>query len=441
MFTRIQKVEVLVRRRLKENPAVVACESCRVERSIASRVDLNPETGTATKVYRPPPVVSLIYWIAFQAKFPYTNNEAALKAAAHRRKIASFLTIHRFGKDLVAPVVTIDCSHDVCSFVTEYIPGKLTENTPDVQRFLGEVAETFSSAGLSVWQVQPSNPHAHTNLIGSPEGGYTTIDLESAVVTLLPGPGQWRSALRMGRVPVFDDIDFDRLRDYISEHREALSNALGPDGLREFEHEVLHGEEAIQAWKESEPRIPGRVISRLYKILALKGHAQHMMGAVQGADVAAHNFLDRGVERWKSEGKLSEEQAASLRGKASAPESSDAMHNLGVHLVIGVALPLPIIRSLARALWSTFHWLKSIVWRFGVRDSGRNAHGPAVIGLSLVPVLGAASYAVSRPLRSRQMVRLMLDEAAVKLPFRLYDRLRLRRWLSPGTERPTGTPE
>ena len=167
-----------------------------MERSIASRVDLNPETGTATKVYRPPPVVSLIYWIAFQAKFPYTHNEAALRAAAHRRKIASFLTIHRFGKDLVAPVVTIDCSHDVCSFVTEYIPGKLAENTPDVQRFLGEVAETFSAAGLSVWQVQPSNPHAHTNLIGSPEDGYTIIDLELAVVTLMPGPGQWRSALR-----------------------------------------------------------------------------------------------------------------------------------------------------------------------------------------------------------------------------------------------------
>lgn len=355
LFARLQKVEVLVRRRLKENPAVVACESCRVERSIASRVDLNPETGTATQVYRPPPVVSLIYRIAFQAKFPYTHNEAALKAAAHRRKIASFLTIPRFGKDLVAPVITIDCSHDVCSFVTEYIPGKLAENTPDVQRFLGEVAETFSAAGLSVWQVQPSNPHAHTNLIGSPEGGYTIIDLESAVVTLLPGLGQWRSALRMGRVPVFDDIDFDRLRGYISEHREALTDALGPDGLREFEHEVVHGEQAIQEWKESEPRIPGRVISRIYKILALKGHAQHMMGAIQGADVAGHNFLNRGVERWRSEGRLTEEEEAGLMSHASDPETRGAMHNLGVHLVIGVAMPLPGVRSLARAMWSTFH--------------------------------------------------------------------------------------
>jgi hypothetical protein len=89
-------------------------------------------------------------------------------------------------------------------------------------------------------------------------------------------------------------------------------------------------------------------------------------------------------------------------------------------------------------MWSTFHWLKSLVWRFGDRDSGRNVHGPVVTGLSLVLVLGGVSYAISRPLRGRHVARLML--AAVKMPFRLYDRLHLRRWLSPATEQPTGAP-
>ena len=196
----------------KENPAVVACESCTVASSIASVVVLDPEEGTATKRYVPPPLVRVLYWIAFQAKFPYENNTAALESGRYRRQIASLLTTHRFGKDLVAPVTTIDCTHGSCSFVTEFIPGELAQNDKQAQKFLGEVSESFAEAGLSVWQVNPRNPHAHTNLILTPEGDYKIIDLESAVISLFPAPGQFRSSLKSGNLPIFDDIDFPRLR-------------------------------------------------------------------------------------------------------------------------------------------------------------------------------------------------------------------------------------
>ena len=86
----------------KENAGVVACESCMVASSIASVVVLDPGAGTATKVYVPPPVVRILYWVAFQAKFPYETNAAALESGKFRRQIASLLTTHRFGKDLVA---------------------------------------------------------------------------------------------------------------------------------------------------------------------------------------------------------------------------------------------------------------------------------------------------------------------------------------------------
>jgi ribosomal protein L29 len=46
--------------------------------------------------------------MAFQAKFSYESNDAALQVGKFRRQIASLLTIHRFGKDLVAPVTDID---------------------------------------------------------------------------------------------------------------------------------------------------------------------------------------------------------------------------------------------------------------------------------------------------------------------------------------------
>ena len=127
----------------------------------------------------------------------------------------SLLTAHRFGKDLVAPVKTIDCSHGNCSFVTEFIPGELAQNDEPAQKFMGQVSELFAEAGLSVWQVNPRNPHAHTNLIRNVDGDYIIIDLESAVVSLFPAPGQFMSSVKSGNLPIFDDIDFPRLKNYI----------------------------------------------------------------------------------------------------------------------------------------------------------------------------------------------------------------------------------
>ena len=202
-------------RKLDENLGIVACESCMVASYIASVVVLDPVEGTATKVYTPPPLVRILYWIAFQAKFPYESNIAALASGKYRCQIASLLTAHRFGKDLVAPVKTIDCSHGNCSFVTEFIPGELAQNDEPAQKFMGQVSELFAEAGLSVWQVNPRNPHAHTNLIRNVDGDYIIIDLESAVVSLFPAPGQFMSSVKSGNPPIFDDIDFPRLKNYI----------------------------------------------------------------------------------------------------------------------------------------------------------------------------------------------------------------------------------
>ena len=259
--------------KLGKDLSVSACASCRVERSIASTVVLDPEQGTATKVYRPPAVVRLLYWLAFQASFPYSNNAASLQAAVYRRKIASFLTRHRFGKDLVAPVTSVDCINGQYSFITEFVPGEKVKNDQTTKRFVAEVTETFAQAGLSVWQINPRNPHAHTNLIRTPEGNLVIIDLESAVVTPVPAPGQWRSVLRSGDFPIFDDIDFPRLRQYVSSNEVALAVSLGSGGVDELNNTVNRAEQAIRSWKDSEPRIWGRLVSGVYKLLNWEGRA------------------------------------------------------------------------------------------------------------------------------------------------------------------------
>ena len=437
-FLYLRNASWFFRTKLEEDPIVVASETCRTEKSIASVVVLNPEKGTATKVYKPPPLVGLLYWVAFQAKFPYTANAAALEAAVYRRRIAGILTLHRFGKDLVAPATGTSCDHGNFNFVTEYVPGTKVANDASAQKFLGEVAELFAEAGLGVWQINPRNPHAHTNLILTPEGDYKIIDLESAVVTVMPAKGQLRSAIRSGNIPIFDDIDFTRLNGYISTHEEALTSSLGAKGLAQFRSVSGQAELLIREWKESEPRILGRAISKAYRLLNIKGAIQHVMDTVQGTDAVATDFLKSGIDRWEKEGTIAQKKAESLRAYLSSGSVNNAMHHMGAHMVLSmvIAVPIPGLRSGARFFWTLYFWFQfQFQRRFRRYASGEpkpeNIHNPLVMFVALIPGFGAVAYLGARPLRHKIIIRLMLDQAAWKLPFKFYRRLRLDRWFMP----------
>ena len=345
--------------------------------------------------------------------------------------------MHRFGKDLVAPVTAVNCMHGSCSFVTEFVPGEKVENDEEAKLFLAQVAETFAEAGLSVWQVNPRNPHAHTNIIRTPQGDFKIIDLESAVVTLLPARGQWLSSMKSGKIPVFDDIDFPRLRNYITQNIAALEASLQIEGLAQFRDAVDRGEQSIQAWKDAEPRIVGRLVSRVYRLLDVKGFSQHLMGSLQGADAAAEGFLKRGMFRWEAEGRLTPSEAASLRTHISSGEAQAALPHLGAHLVLSVALAIPIpgLRSAARFFWTLAFWLRFQVRRLLRRtrsdQRASNIHTPLVMALAILPGFGAIAYLAARPLRKKLLARLMVDEIAMRLPLKLYQRMHLGRWLAP----------
>ena len=437
-FLSFRSISWVSSRRSRQDLSVQACkDGCRVERSIASVVVLDPVHGTATKVYRPPFLVRLLYWLAFQAKFPYEGNMAALRAGKYRRQIARLLTIHRFGKDLVSPVTALDCEHDRYSFVTEFVPGEKVENGQEAKRFLGQVTDIFAEAGLGVWQVNPHNPHAHTNLIRTPEGDFKIIDLESAVVTLLPARGQFRSALKSGNFPIFDDISFPRLREYISANQTWLEASLGSDGLADLKDATDHAERAITSWKKSEPRIWGHILSSLYKVFNWKEFFQHLKGALAGAEGAGEAFVCDGISRWEKEGRISPQEVADLQARLTSGAGVMAMRHVGAHLVLSVAIAIPIpgLRSLARFLWTLVFWSKAQLRRLrrgGLVEGqeGYNIHTPLVMVLSLLPAFGAVAYLAARPLRNRLLVRLMMDQIAWKLPFKLYGRLRFGRWLA-----------
>ena len=422
------------------------CDDCRTERSIASVVILNPVRGTATKVYRPPALVRILYWLAFQAPFPYVSNSMALQAGDYRRKVANLLTLHRFGKRLVAPVLAVNDTGGHYEFVTEYVAGEKVENDEAAREFLSQVSETFAEAGLSVWQVNPSNPHAQSNLIRTPNGDFKIIDLESALVTPFLPKGQRLSALKAGNFPVFDDIDFPRMRHYIATNLTALEVSLGSSDLAELKHSVGHFEEAIRSWKEAEPRLWGRIVRWSYRLLDWKTRIQPFVVAMQGAERAAETFFDAGIDRWEKEGRISPSETAVLRSRLASEEARNATRHLGAHLVLSVALVLPVpgIRSLARFLWTLSFWVKIEISRFRHHGSdsvgqASNIHTPLVMALALVPGLGGVAYLASRPLRNKLLVRLLLDQIAWKLPFNLYTRMDLVRILAPAPIRAVAT--
>ncbi len=126
---------------------------------------------------------------------------------------------------------------------------------------------------------------------------------------------------------------------------------------------------------------------------------------MENADKAAERYLNQGIERWESEGRLTPSESASLRSQLSSRDAQNALHHLGSHLVLSmIAVPVPGVRSVARFGWTLFFWVKAQLRRFR-RGASRavgvatNVHSPLVMVLAVVPLLGGIAYLAARPLR------------------------------------------
>jgi hypothetical protein len=77
---------------------------------------------------------------------------------------------------------------------------------------LSELYQFFREVGFPTRQIAPGNRHAYTNFIRDRHGALKIIDLESSLVSVSYPMGELRAALRVGNFPVFDDVDFAKLR-------------------------------------------------------------------------------------------------------------------------------------------------------------------------------------------------------------------------------------
>jgi undecaprenyl-diphosphatase len=423
----------------RKQPVPAFLNGKKVAHSIASTVYLDPRAGTATKEYNPPLPVRALYRLAFQAPFPYQHNRVALEAAAAKRVIVGLLTKHWFGQDMVAEVYEIRESEKGYQFVTEFVSGAEPASNGEIEGTLCELCAAFQAVGLPTWQIAPGNPHAYSNFIQTRQGSLKLIDLESALVSFSYPWTELRAAFRDGYFPVFDDVDFPKLRGYVQTHAHELSESLGREGFSELEGAIKDAERFTQIWKENEPRIWGRLARRVYHILNVSRLFAGVRGRLDDAESTAKAFVSAAIDRWERDGHIDGEQATSLRYMTSTSEVETLLKHLGAHLVltVAIAIPIPGLRSAARFLWTLSFRLKALYARGRGRMTreeyrvARSIHSVQVMLLALVPALGAMAYAVSDTMVKRGLGRMLLDQSAHKIPFGLYGRLRLARITAP----------
>ena len=222
--------------------------------SISSTVDLDFVHNEAHKIYHPSPPVRLLYFLAFQAPFPYVANHEALEAARQRRIVVDLLTYYWFNHHLVARVLDIEDTpeggHD---FVTRLVRGHEPKNDKRTRAFLKDLDEKFLAAGLPTWQVTRYNPHSITNFIERSDGTYRIIDLESSLVAVLYPVSGILELMRAGLFPSFDDIHVAKLRRYVAINETSIKEKLGREYPR-LQAAIDRYEESAEAWHRGERR-------------------------------------------------------------------------------------------------------------------------------------------------------------------------------------------
>ena len=402
---RVPGVDLLRRLRRRGKPVEQANRD--IAGSVASTVYLDREAGTASKIYRPPLPVRWMYWLAFQDKFPYATREEALRTAAAVRELTGLLTQYWTGEDIVAAVTDIRCERGEFWFVTELVEGEEPKNNAEVRDVLQTLRRRFAEAGLATWQIDPENPHAHTNFIRTPEGKLRLIDLESTLIPLVQPLAMLPRMFRMGRVPTFDDVDYDQLRRYVAQRRSDIEQALGAGGLQRLEAAIATAEACAATWKGAEPNLWGRLAHRVWHWINWKRRTGPIRRRLGQSEDLALRFVMKPLDRWVAEGRITPEGADEIRESLQSDSARKVLRFLGMHVAISTLPFLP----------------PGLAQHVALRDRGHDAHtryvplqrgGDLTCGVRRIsphPYLAGRDRRLDTGLRGRRVPALAADAA------------------------------
>jgi undecaprenyl-diphosphatase len=391
---------------------------------------------SVAKVYAPGLLPRALYWIAFQAPFPYVANVHALWAAAYRRNLAGMLTEYWYGQRSTAGVLGVDRINGRLALVSEFVDGVETKDREAAKAFLSDLRGRFEAAGLPTWQIDPRQPRAVDNVLQVADGSFRIVDLESGLVSPLASRTTWSRAIDRQMVPFFDDIFFDVLRGYLARELAAMTAAMGETWVAELRALVDGAETEVAKWHEAEPRIWNRLFAFAAGGFGIRSGARKGRALWAGGNDKAMSWIDAGIGRWESEGRLSDTETVKLREQIAQPDFQQMMPYLGGHILLSIPLRFPfgcIIRPIlvAGALgWSTLLFMRRkidrVAWKraFGI-------HSPLVMIVAAIPGFGTVAYLASEPIRrNRLMMRVMADAVLFKLPKGLYLKSGARKWIA-----------
>ncbi|HEY7269218.1 MAG TPA: hypothetical protein VH951_05280 [Dehalococcoidia bacterium] len=402
-------------------------------KGVGSYVTLDFRTGAVHKMYQPRLAVRLLYWLAFQAPFPYSTDRDALEASRERRVIVGLLTKYWFGIDIVAPVLGIEEDEQGnAAFVTELVRGHEPDNKYRARRFLKILTAHFIESGLPTWQVSPHNPRSVGNLMEVDDGSYRIIDLESNLVAALTPMSAVTSAIRQKNFPNFDDIDTSTLEAYLAKNGRRIRDKLGGEDYLKLMDSAIAYSEYVKRWHSREPRIVGKVLGVMFgPVYAVSAFVRRFKRALSSGQLRAEIFIRRGIVKWVNEGKMTQEEAAKLRRALREPEVAQALNYIGVNMALNVIIFIPFVTSFIRFVWTLILRLKGEIKGLITHrapHTERDLHTMKVAVFGLLPKLGAGAYFFSGPLtRNRGLFAVGIDRLLRKAPLGLYRRLKLER--------------
>ncbi|TVP58503.1 MAG: hypothetical protein EA343_21380 [Nodularia sp. (in: Bacteria)] len=233
------------------------------------------EGQIARKIFFEDKIANLIHYFFFGVPNPYVWNQNALSCAFYRRKILKQLVKFWFGSQLrVADAFAMGWNEEFKAYQldTEFIQGRHVElhqpfnqNQDEELRELVHVImiplqKLLIKSGFDglVWQAGKGSPTALNNFLLESHIAekyvFVFIDCESGVPALFPINfftlfSFYLPKAFKHRSPLFDHVDINKLKQYISQEKVNLEDVLGTEEYLEILEQVEHLEYNQKKWK------------------------------------------------------------------------------------------------------------------------------------------------------------------------------------------------